>query len=220
MGKENKDNKNEERRGDKKLVITKKSSRISKRTCPVALPALELPSGSGCQEEEYDEDALHERLMECRSMVKPSIASASHDLSSEEESTTVIRTKRRRVREERGIGQPSEYQPRSPSPPIDPALWGATSIEEFKSWMAGEFLALRGTLDHILKEVSRVGKRMGEVDEELRLGKTRLQALQERSIAQTGAPPPNPTTPMGAPPSTSKPGKPSANPWGSGPGVL
>lgn len=216
MGKEGK----EERGGGKKSTATKKSARISKKPCQVDLPQLSLPSGSRRGEEEEAEEALHEQLMDCRSMIRPSMVSGAHELSSEEESTTTKRTKRRRVREERGIGYHQDYQPRSPSPPIDSALSGATSIEEFKSWMSGEFLALRGTLEHILKEVSRVGRRMDEIDEELRLGKTRLQALQERSLAQTGAPPPNPTTPMGAPPSTGQSGKAGSDPWGSGPGVL
>lgn len=155
-------------------------------------------------------------------MVRPIKAGAVQDLSSDEESTFTRRTtKRRRVRVGGTLDpEESDFSPHSPSPRVDPDLVDARTLVEFKTWMSEEFLRLKGTLDHILTEVTRIGKRLTEVEDSHRLEKFRIKSLQEKALSQTGNPPPNPTTPMAAPPSSSQPGKSSRNPWGGGKGIL
>lgn len=219
MGKDKKD----DQRGDGKgTAPLKRSSRTTKETDQVDFPALSIPSGSGALSSAVDEDDLHEQMMECRSMDRPVTVSATRDISSDEESTyTHRKTKRRRVREGRELDLGNTgFVPRSPSPRVDSALVDATTLTEFKAWMSDEFLTMRGTLDHILTEVTRVGRRLGELEESHKLEQSRIRALQEKGLSQTGNPPPNPTTPMSAPPSTSQPCKPSTNPWEGGSGIL
>lgn len=158
--------KKEPQKGEGKCTTPfKRSSRTTKKASHVEFPSLSIPSGSGALSSVVDEDDLHERMIECRSMERPITVSATRDISSDEESTyNHKKVKRRRVREGRDIDQRvADYMPRPPSPRVDAGLMDATTLEEFKTWMSDEFLAMRGTLDHILSEVTRVGRRLGEL---------------------------------------------------------
>lgn len=203
----------------KRNTRTKKKEKEEQQ---VDFPSLSLPSTSQEPPCQIDEEELHERMLDCRSMARPIKATAVRDLSSDEESTYTRRTvKRGRVRVGETLDpEESDFTPRSPSPRLDPGIADARTLTEFKVWMSEEFLKLRGTLDHILTEVTRVGKRLTEVEDSHRLEKFRIKSLQEKALSQTGNPPQNPTTPMAAPPSSSQQGKPSRNPWGGGKGVL
>lgn len=219
-----KDKKDAPKTTGKQVVSTKRGGRAKKtpEEHSVELPSLSLPSTSQEVARIIDKDELHDRLMDCRSMARPVKANLVRNVSSDEESVYTSHTlKRRRVKVGREHEQvDSDYTPRSPSPRMDPGLGDASTIAEFKTWLSEEFLKLRGTLDHILSEVSRVGKRLTDVEDSHRIEKTRIRSLQEKALTQTGQPPQNTTVPMAAPPSASQTTKPSKNPWGCGKGVL
>lgn len=219
-----KDKKEEPKATGRATAASKKAGRPKKapEEHRVVLPPLSLPSTSKEPDPVLDEDALHDRLMDCRSMARPTRAGSVRRASSDEESVYASHIiKRRRVKTTRGDEEAdSDYCPRSPSPRVDPGLGDAVAITEFRVWLSEEFLKVRGKLDHLISEVSRIGRRLTDVEEGHRLEKTRIRSLQEKSLAQTGNPPPNPTVPMSAPPSTSRGCETHKSPWGSGSGVL
>lgn len=217
-----KDKKEERKETCKNTATSKRSTRTAKKKEEVEFPTLSLPSTSHEPPSTVDEEELHERMLDCRSMERPAKVTVAREVSSDEESIYTQHTKkRRRVRVGRGLElEGSDYTPRSPSPRVDPSLADSSTLKEFKIWMSEDFLKMRGALDHILAEIGRVGRKLSEVEESHRLEKLRIKSLQEKSLTQTGHPPPNPTTPMSAPPSSSQATKPAKDPWGGGAGVL